>query len=109
MGHPVSIRNAIAAVRKGGRVVILGMAPAGTDITLPFDSLLGEKQITRSSYGGGRPRVDFPRLARLYLDGRLLLDELITMRLPLADINAGSGHVEHGDVARAVVIFPSTT
>ena len=109
VGHPVSIRNAIAAARKGGSVVILGMAPAGTDVTVPFDSLLGEKQITRSSYGGGRPRVDFPRLARPYLDGRLLLDELITMRLPLAAINDGFRHVEHGDVARAVIIFPSAT
>ena len=106
VGHPGSIRGALAAVRKGGRLVILGMAPAGTDLTVPFDLLLGEKVITRSSYGGGLPRVDFPRLAKLYLDGKLMLDELITMRLPLEDINEGFRRMEAGDVARAVVVFP---
>jgi S-(hydroxymethyl)glutathione dehydrogenase/alcohol dehydrogenase len=106
VGHPGSIRDTLAAVRKGGRAVILGMTPAGTELCLPFDLLLGEKVITRSSYGGGRPRVDFPRLAKLYLEGKLMLDELITTRLSLDEINGGFARVEAGDVARAVVVFP---
>ena len=105
VGHPATIRNTLATVRKGGRAVILGMAPAGTELSIPFDHLLGEKQIIRSSYGNARPRVDFPRLVQLYLQGKLMLDELISTRLSLADINAGFGRVEAGDVARAVVIF----
>jgi S-(hydroxymethyl)glutathione dehydrogenase/alcohol dehydrogenase len=105
IGQPATIRNTLAAVRKGGKAVILGMAPAGTELSIPFDFLLGEKQITRSSYGGARPRVDFPRLAQLYLQGQLMLDELISARLSLSDINAGFRQVEAGDVARAVVIF----
>jgi NDMA-dependent alcohol dehydrogenase len=105
VGHPESIRNTLAAVRKGGRVVILGMAPAGTELSIPFDLLLGEKQITRSSYGDARPRVEFPRLVQLYLQGKLLLDELISTRLSLSDINDGFARVAAGDVARAVVTF----
>jgi Zn-dependent alcohol dehydrogenase len=105
VGHPESIRNTLGAVRKGGRAVILGMAAAGTELTIPFDLLLGEKQITRSSYGNSRPRVEFPRLVQLYLQGKLLLDELISTRLSLSDINDGFARVEAGDVARAVVIF----
>jgi NDMA-dependent alcohol dehydrogenase len=105
VGQPETIRNTLAAVRKGGQAVILGMAAAGTELSIPFDLLLGEKQITRSSYGNGRPRVDFPRLVQLYLQGKLLLDELISTRLSLADINDGFARVEAGDVARAVVTF----
>ncbi len=105
VGHPESIRNTLAAVRKGGRAVILGMAPAGTELSIPFDLLLGEKQITRSSYGNARPRVEFPRLVQLYLQGKLLLDELISTRLSLADINDGFARVAAGEVARAVVTF----
>jgi S-(hydroxymethyl)glutathione dehydrogenase / alcohol dehydrogenase len=105
VGHPASIGNTLAAVRKGGRAVILGMAPAGTELSIPFDLLLGEKQITRSSYGNARPRVEFPRLVQLYLQGKLLLDELISTRLSLVDINDGFARVAAGDVARAVVTF----
>jgi Zn-dependent alcohol dehydrogenase len=96
VGHPESICNTLAAVRKGGRVVILGMAPLGTQLSIPFDVLLGEKQITQSSYGNARPRVDFPRLVQLYLQGKLLLDELISTRLPLADINNGFSRLQPG-------------
>ena len=85
--------------------MILGMAPAGTELSIPFDLLLGEKQITRSSYGNARPRVEFPRLVQLYLQGQLLLDELISTRISLSDINAGFARVAAGDVARAVVTF----
>ena len=52
-----------------------------------------------------RPRVDFPRIAQAYLDGQLRLDELITHRLGLADINAGFEGMERGEVTRAVVVF----
>ena len=54
-----------------------------------WGSLMGEKRIRRSSYGGARPARDFPMLARAYLDGRLKLDELITGRIGLDDINRG--------------------
>jgi S-(hydroxymethyl)glutathione dehydrogenase/alcohol dehydrogenase len=52
-----------------------------------------------------RPRLDFPRLADLYMEGKLLLDEMMTMRLPLEQINDGFAALEQGNVARALVIF----
>jgi S-(hydroxymethyl)glutathione dehydrogenase / alcohol dehydrogenase len=61
----------------------------------------------RSSYGGARPLRDFPWLARLYMEGALKLDELITMRLPLERINEGFDAMRAGNVVRAVVRFPS--
>ena len=62
-----------------------------------------EKQIVRSSYGGARPRVDFPMLARLYLDGQLMLDELISRRLKLAEINDGFAQMARGELVRGVI------
>jgi S-(hydroxymethyl)glutathione dehydrogenase/alcohol dehydrogenase len=52
-----------------------------------------------------RPRIDFPKLADLAMRGELHLDEMISMRLPLADINRGFEALEKGNVARAVVVF----
>jgi S-(hydroxymethyl)glutathione dehydrogenase / alcohol dehydrogenase len=104
-GHNSSIRQTLEASRPGARVVILGKTAFGQEITLPFHILMGEREIVRTSYGMSRPRLDFPHLANLYMDGRLLLDEMMTMRLPLAEINTGFAALEQGNVARALVVF----
>ena len=64
-----------------------------------------EKRIRRSSYGNARPARDFPMLAAAYLDGRLLLDELVTTRIGLDEINDGLDALRRGEVIRAVVMF----
>jgi len=66
---------------------------------------MGEKRIVRSSYGGARPRRDFPWLARLYLDGKLELDALISSRLSLARINEGFDAMRQGAGVRHVLMF----
>jgi S-(hydroxymethyl)glutathione dehydrogenase/alcohol dehydrogenase len=67
---------------------------------------MGSKTIRRLGYGGARPQRDFPRIARLYLEGRLPLDALIDREVPLADIDATFAEVERGALVRAVVRFP---
>jgi S-(hydroxymethyl)glutathione dehydrogenase/alcohol dehydrogenase len=66
---------------------------------------MGEKRIVRSSYGGARPRRDFPLLAQSYLDGKLKLDELITARLPLERINDGFAAMTRGEGIRTVLML----
>ena len=105
-GHNITMRQALEASRPGGRVVILGKTAVGEEVTFPFTSLMGEREIVRTSYGMSRPRIDFPKLANLYLRGELMLDEMISLRLPLGDINAGFEELRRGNVARAVVVFP---
>jgi S-(hydroxymethyl)glutathione dehydrogenase/alcohol dehydrogenase len=61
--------------------------------------------VRRSSYDGPRPRRDFPWQAQLYLDGRLKLDELITRRISLGEINDGFAAMTRGEVVRTVVMF----
>ena len=106
-GQNISIRQTLEASRPGARVVILGKTPYGEEVTLPFYTLMGEREIVRTSYGMSRPRVDFPRLADLYMEGRLLLDDMVTQRLPLSEINAGFDALEQGNVARSLVVFDS--
>ncbi len=93
------------SVRPGGQAVILGKVDVDRKVSLRFGSMMGEKRVIRSSYGGARPRRDFPWLARSYLEGRLKLDELISMRLPLERINEGFDAMTRGSVVRAVVMM----
>jgi S-(hydroxymethyl)glutathione dehydrogenase/alcohol dehydrogenase len=104
-GSEKGFRLAVEAVRPGGQVVFLGKVNVNRDVSFRWGSLMGEKRIVRSSYGGGRPRRDFPWLARLYLEGKLMLDELITRRLRLEEINDGFAMMARGEGIRSVVLF----
>jgi S-(hydroxymethyl)glutathione dehydrogenase/alcohol dehydrogenase len=64
-----------------------------------------EKRIRRSSYGNARPARDFPMLVRAYLDGDLMLDELITQRIGLDGINEGFAALREGRSIRSVIVF----
>ncbi len=104
-GNEKAMRLVMEATRPGGHVVLLGKVPVDDDVSFRWGSLMGEKRITRSSYGGARPHRDFPALAQAYLDGRLKLDEMITQRIPLERINDGYAALARGDVLRSVVVF----
>lgn len=102
-GGEAALQAMYDCVRPGGQAVILGKVDVDRKVSLRFGSMMGEKRVIRSSYGGARPRRDFPWLAQCYLDGRLKLDELITMRLDLPQINDGFDAMRQGGVVRAVV------
>jgi Zn-dependent alcohol dehydrogenase len=92
------------AVRRGGTAVIVGMAPTGSEISIP-SSIAGEEKIVKGCfYGSSRPAVDFPRLVDFYLRGVLPLDRMITHTYPLAEINAAFDALGRGDNARGVLI-----
>jgi S-(hydroxymethyl)glutathione dehydrogenase / alcohol dehydrogenase len=102
-GGEAALRSSLEMVRPGGQVVILGKVNVNQQVSLRFGSLMGEKRIIRSSYGGARPEQDFVELAHQYLDGQLMLDELITERLPLAHINQGFEAIAKGTTIRTLV------
>ena len=66
---------------------------------------MGDREIIRTSYGSSRPRRDFPKLANLYMDGKLLLDEMITDRMSIEEINKGFDELEKGNLARGLIVF----
>ena len=104
-GHADVFRLAVEAVRPGGEVVWLGKVNADREVSFRWGSLMGERRIVRSSYGDARPSRDFPWLAGEYLAGRLMLDELITRRIRLADINDGFATLARGEGIRTVIEF----
>jgi S-(hydroxymethyl)glutathione dehydrogenase / alcohol dehydrogenase len=104
-GHDQAFRLSPEILRPGGQLVWLGKINVDRDVAFRWGSLMGEKRIVRSSYGGARPRRDFPWLARLYLSGKLRLDELITRRIRLEEINEGFAAMTRGEIVRAVIVF----
>jgi S-(hydroxymethyl)glutathione dehydrogenase/alcohol dehydrogenase len=104
-GVPAAFRLSLEAVRPAGQVVWLGKVAVGDEVAFRWGSLMQEKRITRSSYGGAKPAEDFPLLARAYLDGRLKLDEMISARIGLEQINDGFAALQRGETVRSVVVF----
>jgi S-(hydroxymethyl)glutathione dehydrogenase / alcohol dehydrogenase len=104
-GNPITFRQSAEAVRVGGQVIWLGKTDVASDVSFRWGSLMGEKRLRRSSYGGARPSRDFPMLVCAYLDGLLKLDELITARMPLEDINRSFEDLRSGRSIRTVIQF----
>lgn len=102
-GNDVTIRTSLEITRPGGNVLILGKTPMDHNISIRFGSIMSEKKIMRSTLGGCVSHEDFPALCRLYLDGKLKLDELITSRISLDEINEGFAAVREGKLIRAVI------
>lgn len=75
------------------------------DVAFRWGALMQEKRIRRVSYGNARPRRDFPMLARAYLEGALKLDEMISRRIALEEINDGFAALKRGETIRSVVTF----
>jgi len=104
-GSPAGFAVSVEAVRPGGEVIWLGKTDVAAEVGFRWGALMGEKRIRRSSYGGARPARDFPLLAEAYLDGRLLLDPMISRRIGLDEINDGFAALKRGETIRSVVMF----
>jgi S-(hydroxymethyl)glutathione dehydrogenase/alcohol dehydrogenase len=104
-GSAVAFRATGEAVRPGGQIVWLGKIDVNKDVSFRWGSLMQEKRIRRVSYGNARPRRDFSLLARAYLDGGLMLDELISSRITLDQVNDGFTALKRGEAIRSVIVF----
>ncbi len=106
VGHAQAIEQAFAATAPGGTCVVIGLPPTGAVAQIPPSLLVGaERRLVGSSYGSARTFVDFPRLVDLYLAGRLKLDELITRRYDVSEINEAFRAMTAGEVARGLLVF----
>jgi S-(hydroxymethyl)glutathione dehydrogenase/alcohol dehydrogenase len=81
------------------------MIPPGVKIELKGTDFLAEKRIQGSMMGSNRFPVDMPRLVDFYLAGKLKLDELISRRMELAQINDAFDELRRGELARSVIQF----
>jgi len=93
-------------IRRGGYAVVVGVPGLEAKLTLPlYEIPLMEKSILGCNYGSGEPRVDLVTLLELYKAGRIHLDELVTHRYRLEEINAGFKDLEAGKNARGMIIY----
>jgi Zn-dependent alcohol dehydrogenase len=106
VGAKRAFDEALHLAGQGGGVVVVGMPASG--VTTSFEpanfAFYGQK-ILGSKMGSARIRIDVPRIVDLYRQGRLKLDELITGRFRLDQINEAIAGVTHGDALRNVIVF----
>ncbi len=105
IGLAPTTAQAFAMLRTGGVATVIGMIPPGVTVELPGVDFMMEKQIRGSLMGSNRFRIDIPRYLDLYLQDRLLLDELVSARISLSEVSGGLEELHSGKVARSVVVF----
>jgi S-(hydroxymethyl)glutathione dehydrogenase/alcohol dehydrogenase len=106
VGQNATARQAYDMTRRGGTTVLVGVITSREELALPgFDLVMSEKQVLGSTMGSIGFRVAMPRFVELYLKGQLLLDEIISARRPLQEINLCFDEMRKGTAARSVIVF----
>jgi S-(hydroxymethyl)glutathione dehydrogenase/alcohol dehydrogenase len=106
IGLVPTVQQAIAMTGRGGTTVLVGVVPVQQLVSFSAaDITLQEKKITGSYMGSNRFRFDMPKYIDFYLDGRLRLDEMISSRIPLAEVNGAFDRMRKGEAARQVIVF----
>jgi len=104
VGHPAVLRNAIDALDWGGTAVAIGIPPRGTEVSVDVNSLAYvDRGLLGCRYGSARPHHDIPLMVELYLEGRLMLDELVTETKPLEGFRDIVEDMHAGRLARGVL------
>jgi len=106
IGNVDVMRQALECCHKGwGVSVIIGVAGAGQEIkTRPFQLVTG-RVWKGTAFGGAKGRRDVPKIVDWYMDGKINIDDLITHKLKLVDINKGFDLMHAGTSIRSVVVF----
>jgi len=105
-GNVNVMRTALESAHKGwGESIIIGVAPAGAEIsTRPFQLVTG-RVWKGTAFGGARGRTDVPKIVDWYMEGKIQIDPMITHSFSLDDINKGFDLMHEGKSIRSVVVF----
>lgn len=105
VGHAGLVRQAIESLAIRGTATIVGVLPPDAMIEFPWMAIRPECRVQTSRMGSNQFRTDIPNYLEFYRQGRLKLDEMISRRGPLADINEAFRAMKAGEVARTVLMF----
>jgi S-(hydroxymethyl)glutathione dehydrogenase/alcohol dehydrogenase len=105
IGLKKTTEQAFKMLGRGGTANVIGMIPVGTMIELHGPDFLGEKRIQGSLMGSNRFPVDMPRLVDFYMAGKLHLDQMISQRIRLDQVNDALDELKRGELARSVITF----
>ena len=97
--------QAFLALKPGGTATVIGMIPVGQKVELDGYMFLTERKLQGSNMGSNRFRIDMPKYIDFYLQGRLNLDDMISQRGKLEDVNDAFRAMKAGEVARTVLMF----
>ncbi|HXJ82954.1 MAG TPA: Zn-dependent alcohol dehydrogenase [Candidatus Methylomirabilis sp.] len=105
VGNATLVRQAIESLAIRGTATIVGVLPPDATIEFPWMAIRPECRVQTSRMGSNRFRIDIPRYLEFYRQGRLLLDEMVTRKGRLDDINDAFRAMKAGEVARTVLTF----
>ncbi|MBV1904927.1 MAG: Zn-dependent alcohol dehydrogenase [Pseudomonadales bacterium] len=105
VGSPALIRQAIESLATHGTATIVGVPPDGAMIEFPFSAVRPECKVQTSRMGSNRFRTDIPLYLEFYRQGRLKLDDMVSRRGRLEDVNEAFRAMKAGEVARSVLMF----
>ncbi len=105
IGSERAIQQAWQSARAGGTVVVVGMMPRGSTLTIDPWQFISEKTLKGSFLGSARIQEDVARLVDLYASGELELDRLVSRKLRLAELPDAFDRLRAGDAVRQVVVF----
>ncbi len=106
IGLTETVELAVDLTRPGGTTTLVGMTPQGRRASIDVYHFVEDgKRLLGSNYGSAVPARDFPRIASMYLDGRLPLDLLVTELIGLGDLDPAFDAMRRRDGARRVVVY----
>ena len=105
IGLKVTAEQAFRMLKAGGTATVIGMIPPGEMVSLHGPDFLQEKTIQGSMMGSNRFRLDMPRFIEFYLQEKLHLDDMVSSRIPLDEVNEAMDALEGAEVARSVIVF----
>ncbi len=105
LGLKKTVEQSFEMLKVGGTATIVGMVPFGEKIELHGADFLRERKIQGSSMGSNRFRTDMPRLIELYQQGRLHLDDWISNKINIEEINEGFTAMKEGKAIRTLIDF----
>ncbi len=105
IGLKKAAEQAFEALAPGGTATVIGMIPMGQKLELDGTSFLSEKKIQGSAMGSNRFLKDMPRYIDFYMQGRLMLDQMISRTGKLEDVNEAFRAMKAGEVARSVLML----
>jgi len=106
IGNPTTIRATYDAARRGGTAVVVGVGRLDQQLTFSaFELFYADKTLRGSMYGSANVRTFMPKLLRLWKAGKLDLENMISRRIKLEDVNEAFRAMQAGEVIRSVIEF----
>ncbi len=105
LGNPRTIEQAWGLIRPGGTVVVVGLSPKGSRVSLPAFDFISEKNIRGCFYGSTHFHADVPDILKRIQAGRMRTEGMVSHSVPLEELETAFDRLRNGDGARTILRF----